>query len=151
MADIGDRLMKHSEWDAQGCLVWTGYRSRLGYGRVALDGRSVSAHRASYETFVGSIGRGMLVCHKCDNRACIRPAHLFLGTQKQNMADMATKQRRRGVGGTRGEAHPAAKVTVEQVLAIRASMATANEVAEFFGITTKHVYQIRNRETWKHV
>jgi hypothetical protein len=152
MVRLSARLAKHSVRNAAtGCLEWVGYRTPAGYGRMGLAGKAVGTHRASWIANFGAVPDGLMVCHHCDNRACIEPTHLFVGTQKDNMADMAAKERRRGVGGTRGAAHPSAKLTVEQVLAIRASTAAASELARQLGIRPRHVYQIRNRETWKHV
>lgn len=83
-----------------GCWGWTGHRSGSGYGRLRgpVDTGSVQiyAHRASYEINIGPIPDEMLVCHHCDNPQCVRPEHLFLGTQKENHQDMLSKKRGRG-------------------------------------------------------
>jgi hypothetical protein len=75
-----------------GCILWTGSRTTNGYGGLTFKGRPWQAHRASWTANRGAIPDGLLVCHRCDVRTCINPDHLFLGTQKENMADKVAKQ-----------------------------------------------------------
>jgi len=76
------------------CWLWTGWRNDEGYGYIRDVGRIVRAHRASYELTQGAIPEGMMVLHKCDNPPCVRPDHLRLGTNGDNMIDMYSKGRR---------------------------------------------------------
>jgi hypothetical protein len=73
------------------CWEWQGYVDKLGYGRLGKK----RAHRMSYEKHKGPIPAGLMVCHSCDNRKCINPEHLWIGTQTDNMRDMAAKGRSR--------------------------------------------------------
>lgn len=137
------------------CWEWTGYRSPLGYGRFNLTGtKPVLAHRFAWELQHGPIPDGLVVCHHCDNPRCVRPDHLFLGTQRDNLLDMGRKGRRRGTfssARTSGEANRAAKLTVEEVRRIRdlAPMLPHIEIAAMFNICKTHVSKIVRRRTWK--
>ena len=79
-----------------GYIEWQGRKSFDGYGRIWVDGKEVGAHRAAYIKFVGEIPEGLYVCHSCDNRLCVNPDHLWLGTHQDNMDDM--RRKKRGVG-----------------------------------------------------
>jgi hypothetical protein len=76
-----------------GCWEWTGARLHSGYGKLGRKGRTYVAHRFAWELVNGAIPDGLFACHRCDNRLCVRPDHLFLGTQKDNIADMLSKGR----------------------------------------------------------
>lgn len=77
-----------------GCWVWTGARRGKGYGDIVGDaGRRIAAHQLSYKWAHGSIPDGLFVLHKCDNKLCVNPDHLFVGTHQDNMDDMVEKVR----------------------------------------------------------
>lgn len=75
------------------CHIWTGRTDQAGYGYLVVDGRITRAHRWNYERLVAQIPVGAILCHRCDIPACIRPDHLFPGSQADNMRDMARKER----------------------------------------------------------
>ena len=82
------------------CWIWTAaLRGKTGYGAFKLNGKVVDAHRVSYQINIGEIPIGMYVCHSCDNRLCVNPNHLFLGSAKSNWKDGFDKNRIKLLGG----------------------------------------------------
>ena len=127
----------------KGCWLWTGILGNHGYGVIFISKRPKAifnlAHRLSWELHSGPIPEGMQVLHKCDIRPCINPAHLFLGTQKDNIHDMMRK--RRGPG----------KLSDEQILAIRSSNVPSRKMATILGVSKTTVLDARRGKTWKSV
>ncbi len=133
-----------------GCWLWTGCIKRDGYGKVRISQRSFIAHRVSWELSFGAIPDFLHVLHRCDNPACVRPEHLFLGTQRDNVADMDAKGRR-GEVNMRGERHPQARLTEADVRLIRSSLEHRSVLARRFGVTGQAITDVRRRKSWKHV
>ena len=144
------------------CWEWTARRTKKGYGVFRFDGPKL-AHRVAWLFAFGEIPEGLGVLHKCDNRACVRPAHFFLGTNADNTADMVSKGRQRAPSGKehwayknppRGITNSFAKLTVEEVLAIRSLCAageTQSTVAARFGVTRGNIGHIVRRVSWSHI
>lgn len=135
---------------ADDCWPWTGYRQnrRRGYGAIGWQGRYVRSHRLAYELAKGPIPDGLVVRHSCDNEACCNPAHLLVGTQKDNMRDASDRER---LGKTRGSASPHAKLTDDDVRAIRASTEPSRATGRLYGVSHRTVLLIRRGEAWSHV
>jgi hypothetical protein len=117
-----------------------------GYGIIVVDGAKVLAHRYSWELHNGKISDGMFVCHRCDNRLCVNPAHLFLGTHLDNMADMRQKGRSR-----RGALSHNCVLSESDVIAIRADSRPQRTIAAAYGIGQTTVSHIKRKSTWRNV
>jgi hypothetical protein len=130
------------EWQASLCV---------GYGRFQVNGKLMLAHRYSWELHNGPIPEGLHVCHHCDNRRCVNPAHLFLGTDKENRHDCEMKGRGRQ---PKGEANGQHKLTELQVCTIRNALLegeTLVRLAIQYNVTYGLIGHIKHGRAWKHV
>lgn len=154
----------------KGCWNWIAAIDSGGYGMFRASGISRRAHRLMWIIKNGPIKDGLLVCHKCDNRRCVNPKHLFLGTCKENIQDMWRKGRasfaNRATGlrngkytkpekTPRGEQNGLAKLTTSDVLAIRAvykpGFISMYDLAKRYGVDPGNINCILKRKTWAHV
>lgn len=139
--DIGDK---------ESCWIWKGKPRKDGYGQIQINKEKKIASRVSWAIHFGDIPKGLEVCHKCDNRICVNPNHLFLGTQKENMEDAVSKGRMH-----LGEKHGLSKLTDKQAVEIRKLYATGkfsqSKLGEQFGVSQTIIYLLVNRKTWRHV
>jgi len=138
----------------EGCWEWTGQLSRAGYAVLSAPGgrRPILAHRLSWEIHFGQIPDGLFVCHKCDNPACVRPDHLFLGTPKDNTADMIRKGRNTPALGARNGNVKLDRSVIPEIRYVYASGGLSlAAVGRMFSTSHRNVAHIVRRSTWKHV
>lgn len=158
------RFKRHFRVDENGCWIWTGTSSGSGYGMIGLGAKVLGkdlAHRVSWRIHHGEIPSGLLVLHRCDIRRCVNPDHLFLGSYKDNSADMTAKGR--GLTGTkrtpdkitRGSVHGMAKLTEIQVAEIKrrhvAKPTFHRILASEFGVSRATIANILTGKNWSHV
>jgi len=131
-----------------GCWLWLGGLTGSGYGRFYLDGVGVQAHRYSWELHNGrSIPDGLEGCHICDNRPCVNPEHIFVGTQSDNLQDMVRKGRD---NPPRGEAQNKARLTEEQIAAIRMDPRRLKIIGAEYGVDRSYIWKIKHGWYWAH-
>lgn len=106
----------------------------------------MGAHVYSYILHYGPFARGLCVCHKCDNMACVNPLHLFIGTAADNMADKTRKGRQ-----TKGSQNPIAKLNEWQIPIIRLDARTQDEIAKEYGVSQALISDIKKKAIWRHV
>jgi hypothetical protein len=128
------------------CWLWTGALNVCGYGVFSITkDLQVRAHRYAWTATHGEIPHNLLVCHHCDNPPCVNPMHLFLGTNKENMAD--AKRKHRIANGVRS---PTSKLSEADVRMIRLSSLSSTKLAKQFGISCSTVRRLLRNETWSH-
>jgi len=147
------RFLKKVKKIESGCWIFLGAQDSRGYGKIGEGGRfgkTTAAHRVSYQIHYGPIPDGKFVLHSCDVPLCVNPAHLWLGTQKENIHDCISKGRNHCLVPTKlfGEDHPRHKLTADQVRAIRESVESQAKIAMQFGITQSQVSRIKRGIHW---
>ena len=133
------------------CWIWLASKDIKGYGWFGINSKNVvKAHRFSYELHKGKIPKGIFVCHSCDNPHCVRPNHLWLGTNDDNVQDMVKKMRH-----TFGERNAMAKLTEKNVMKIKKLLHTGEytgrQIAKLFNVSGVIISQIKHGTRWKYL
>jgi len=148
--------MKYTVNESTQCWEWTGTITRYGYGVVFEGRKSRLAHRVSYILANGEIPPGKIICHRCDNKKCVNPAHLYAGTQKDNMRDAIVAGTHVSLfpekAASRGEKNGRAKLTSSDVGTIRNLYKrgdwTQAGLGRLFGVSQTQVGQIVRGASW---
>lgn len=149
------------------CWIWTATRQGGGCGNFTVNRKAYQAHRWLYIQLHGPVAKGIEICHKCDNPACVNPDHLFAGTKSDNMQDSANKGRNAmqkrpwrscfnhpTFEPCCGENQGNSKLTTEQVIDIirlGREGVSSSAIGEMFGINAGHIRRILGGKAWKHV
>jgi len=142
--------------DGDQCWLWTAAIKASGYGTITEDftGRTILAHRVSYQFTYGPISDEICVLHKCDVRNCVRPDHLFLGDYHDNAIDAFNKGRRTIPSPMRGKDNPNTKLTIEQVIQIKHMLKAGKHVVDIgqqFHVHKQTIIEIRDNQNWKYI
>jgi len=143
------RLAKNARQMPNGCIEWTGYVHKQGYGRTSLGkGRDIFVHRLSYAVAneLDPFTLDGMVLHSCDNRLCFNPAHLRLGTHADNTKDMLLRNR-----SAKGVKQRNAKLDENKVTDILQDSRSLSAIAREYGISPTTVLHVKQRKIWKHV
>jgi hypothetical protein len=135
------------------CWIWEGKPGTHGYGCLGIDGTPVLTHRFSWQIHRGPVPKTKFILHHCDVRLCVKPSHLYVGTQKTNMRDKMQRGRhaRSPLGGAKGTEHWAHKLNVFKVKIIRRSESSIRELATKFNVSLQTIRLVRRRKIWRHV
>jgi hypothetical protein len=153
---IAERFWRHAN-KADDCWNWTAHRQPHGYGKFMVNGIGKWAHRVAWELANGAIPTGMHVCHSCDNRSCVRPDHLFLGTPLDNQRDSVRK--RRHIRGERGS-HILTERQVLEILNTKtrgggrfasSPHPTQRDLAARYGVCIRTIAAIKQGRIWAHL
>lgn len=139
-----DRFISKVSFDEySGCWNWTASVDKHGYGHIRVDGNLVRTHRFSYEYYIGEIPDGYDVLHKCDNRKCCNPAHLFLGKDIDNALDRDMKGR-----GAGGKLSPG---DIQEIRQLKSEGVSVTKILSKYPVSRKNIYRILNQQSWRWV
>jgi len=132
------------------CWEWKAQLTSSGYGKFNLKGKTILAHRYSYMIFKGDIPEGMQVCHSCDNRKCVNPSCLWLGTAKENMQDAKNKKRLYDQSGFKASKAKFTKEMIEEIIQLDKEI-PRYKIAKKFNVSAGTISHLLNKKTYKGV
>ena len=133
------------------CWKWKGCITPGGYSAINVYRKKEQAHRVSWMIYKGEIPDGMFVCHRCSNRECTNPEHLFIGTHQDNMKDMLNKGRKFIKSGSKYNFAKLNEKKIIKIMKMIHSRYSDRQISEQFNVTRPTITNIRNRKAWKHV
>lgn len=140
--------------DKTQCWIWQNSIDGSGYGCISVNNKKTKAHRLSYILHKGEIPKGLCVCHTCDNRRCVNPDHLWLGTWAENLEDMRNKGRGYFLIVPSGSENGRAKLKDNDIRQIRKYAKegfTSLEISKLYPVNRNMIDHIIKRRNWKHV
>jgi len=152
--DFG-RFLSKVKVSENGCWNWIAGVTEDGYGHFWLNGKTVRSHRLAYRMWVGNILDNKIICHHCDNPACVNPKHMFMGTTQDNVTDRETKHRGNHTPPILiGSKHPKSKFIESDIVKIRElrkSGLECSKIALIYGVVRQTIHRICTNNGWKHV
>lgn len=152
--EIEKRIFLKTKPGLNGCLDWIGAKGGNGYGRIRIKSKLYLPHRIIFEAFYGKNPGNFMVCHKCDNRFCVNPNHLFLGTRSDNMRDCYEKGRLpKNLKNSRGEGVGTSKLKNSDILKIKSFLEkglSQSHIAKIFFVHRSQINRIAKGKAWKH-
>lgn len=147
-----NRLKRKTVISSSGCWEWVGSLRKDGYGQIHIGSRpnrvNTRVHCLGYSLLISPVPDGLCVLHKCDNRRCWNPGHLWLGTRKQNQADM--KQKGRAARGSRNASAKLSRSDISEILRLRSIGLKQVDVAARFGVQQSLISMIETGKIWAH-
>lgn len=149
---LEERFSKYIKKEKQ-CWRWTGASRGNGYGCLKVKGRVIDSHRVSWLIYRGEIKKGHIICHRCNNRWCANPKHLYQGTYKSNVKDSIRDGTHHlpPVGTVYGERHPRSKLNYKKADEIKKSGLSQRKLAKKYGVHRSTIRAVLYGETWRNV
>lgn len=151
--NVDDRFWaKVKQLGPDDCWPWIGAIKSNGYGHFNVSGHTILAHRYAFVAArQNPIPAGLLVCHHCDNRLCCNPAHLFLGTNQDNLQDMQDKGRKNQVRGEACGRTKLSTIDIESIKNLAFSGLSTRAIAKIYNIAPSQAWRIVNGQSWRHL